>query len=481
MIYNGLEEDRRLIQTVPTMRQLAYENLEFLGYIHLPFGTGGGKEGGKDTGMAPDFLSGEPDVEQWARTAAAAGMRALVLSCKHHDGFCLWPSQYTEYSIKNTSYKNGKGDLVKETAEACGKYGLQFGIYLSPLDQNSCIYGMGKDDDDYYVNQLRELLTNYGDIFAVYMDDVSENGANGRRQKYDWERYYQIVRELQPNAVIAISGPDVRLRGISEGEIQKSEWSVVPAKLKHPGYLRKLSQKRTKTGTARQEEGLAPQSRRKDLGSRKSLAREENLIWYPLTIGVSIYPGPFYQKERNGEIRSLQELQELYLNSVGRNAAMLLDISPLRNGRIALEGEKRLEELGFFIRNSFADNLLNEAQIETIPPLDVRGTSPEVLRTDDYQSYFQNEDGIYMLVIKIFWPETKKLNYLVIKEEIPLSQRVESFRICYEKKNRIREWCKGTTIGYKRIVKLQGMETECLIIAIEDSRVAPAISYVAVY
>lgn len=148
-------------------------------------------------------------------------MKGLILTCKHHDGFCLWPSKYTEHSIKNSPYKNGKGDIVRETAEACKEYGLKFGVYLSPWDRNNESYGKGKEYDDYYVNQLTELLTNYGDIFVIWLDGACGEGSNGKKQVYDWQRYYEVMRKLQPNAVISISGPDIRWCGNEAGQVRQ--------------------------------------------------------------------------------------------------------------------------------------------------------------------------------------------------------------------------------------------------------------------
>lgn len=203
MNYSGLKEDKRLIEAVPTARQIAYESMEFFCFIHFTVNTFTGREWGDGTEPESIFNPTELDAKQWAKTAAEGGMKGLILTCKHHDGFCLWPSKYTEHSIKNSPYKNGKGDIVRETMEACREYGLKFGVYLSPWDRNNESYGKGKEYDDYYVNQLTELLTEYGDIFVVWLDGACGEGANGKVQKYDWQRYYQVVRKLQPNAVIS--------------------------------------------------------------------------------------------------------------------------------------------------------------------------------------------------------------------------------------------------------------------------------------
>ena len=477
MDYHGLKEDKRLIKAVPTARQLAYENMEFFCFIHFTVNTFTGSEWGDGTEPESIFNPTELDARQWAKTAAEGGMKGLILTCKHHDGFCLWPSKYTEHSIKNSPYKNGKGDIVRETAEACREFGLKFGVYLSPWDRNNESYGKGKEYDDYYLNQLTELLTEYGDIFVIWLDGACGEGPNGKVQKYDWQRYYKVMRELQPNAVISISGPDIRWCGNEAGEVRPSEWSVVAKDMTDPAITAALSQ---------QEDNDEFRNRpldetQTDLGSRERLANEKELAWYPAETDVSIRPGWFYHEEEDNQVRSFENLKDIYLKSVGGNTTLLLNLPPMKNGRIHEKDATNLKKLGNFISTAFAYNLLDEAGITTIPPLDCREQEPGVMRTDDYKTYFMNEEGTNKLMIKINWVEKKKLNYLVLKEAIPFSQRVEKFKICYEENGNMKECYNGTTIGYKRIVDLKGIQTDCLAIVIEDSRVAPVMSFVGVY
>ena len=477
MDYHGLKEDKRLIKAVPTARQLAYENMEFFCFIHFTVNTFTGSEWGDGTEPESIFNPTELDARQWAKTAAEGGMKGLILTCKHHDGFCLWPSKYTEHSIKNSPYKNGKGDIVRETAEACREFGLKFGVYLSPWDRNNESYGKGKEYDDYYLNQLTELLTEYGDIFVIWLDGACGEGPNGKVQKYDWQRYYKVMRELQPNAVISISGPDIRWCGNEAGEVRPSEWSVVAKDMTDPAITAALSQ---------QEDNEEFRNRpldetQTDLGSRERLANEKELAWYPAETDVSIRPGWFYHEEEDNQVCSFENLKDIYLKSVGGNTTLLLNLPPMKNGRIHETDVANLKKLGSFISTAFAYNLLDEAGITTIPPLDCREQEPGVMRTDDYKTYFMNEEGTNKLMIKINWVEKKKLNYLVLKEAIPFSQRVEKFKICYEENGNMKECYNGTTIGYKRIVDLKGIQTDCLAIVIEDSRVAPVMSFVGVY
>lgn len=478
MEYDGIKEDKRLIKAVPTARQMMYQNMEFFGFIHFTVNTFTGNEWG--TGDEPEsiFNPEELDARQWAKTAADGGMKGLILTCKHHDGFCLWPSRFTEHSIKNSPYKSGKGDIVRETAEACKEYGIRFGVYLSPWDRNSSYYGRGKEYDDYYVNQLTELLTDYGDIFAVWLDGACGEGANGKRQVYDWNRYYNVVRELQPNAVISICGPDIRWCGNEAGKVRQSEWSVVAADMANPLITAELSQKEDN-----EEFRNRPlDETQEDLGSRERLKGEMDLAYYPAETDVSIRPGWFYHPEEDKDVRSFENLKEIYLTSVGGNTTLLLNLPPMKNGRLNETDVHNVQKLGEFIRNSFAENLADGADITTIPEQDSCGRGVEGFRCDDYGTFFLNESGVRRLIIKLRWKEKRTLSYLVLKEAIPLSQRVESFKVCYGTESGCRkELYQGTTIGYKKIVELHGISTESLTIEITDARVAPAISFIGVY
>ena len=478
MSYIGIEEDIRLIKAVPGERQLTYEKMEFFCFIHFTVNTFTGSEWGDGKEDVSIFNPTELDARQWVKTAKDAGMKGLILTCKHHDGFCLWPSKYTEHSVKNSPYKNGKGDIVREVSEACKEFGLKFGVYLSPWDRNNSSYGKGKEYDDYYVNQLTELLTEYGELYTIWLDGACGEGANGKIQKYDWNRYYKVMRELQPNAVISISGPDVRWCGNEAGEVRESEWSVVAKDMTDPSITAELSQHEDN-----EEFRDRPlDETQSDLGSRERLKNEKELVWYPAETDVSIRPGWFYHEEEDDKVRSFENLKDIYLKSVGGNTTLLLNIPPMKNGKIHEKDIAILKRLGEFINDTFKNNLLKNALITTVPEHDCRGNSPDMMRTDDYNTYFMNKEGDNKLLIEIKFDECKKLNYLVLKEAITFSQRVEKFNVYFndESGNKIKIF-EGTTIGYKRIIDLKGTKTDNLTIEIEDSRVAPVMSFVGVY
>ena len=478
MSYIGIEEDIRLIKAVPSERQLTYEKMEFFCFIHFTVNTFTGSEWGDGKEDVSIFNPTELDARQWVKTAKDAGMKGLILTCKHHEGFCLWPSKYTEHSVKNSPYKNGNGDIVREVSEACKEFGLKFGIYLSPWDRNNSSYGKGKKYDDYYVNQLTELLTEYGKLYTIWLDGACGEGANGKIQKYDWNRYYKVMRELQPNAVISISGPDVRWCGNEAGEVRESEWSVVAKDMTDPSITAELSQHEDN-----EEFRDRPlDETQSDLGSRERLKNEKELVWYPAETDVSIRPGWFYHEEEDDKVRSFENLKDIYLKSVGGNTTLLLNIPPMKNGKIHEKDMAILKRLGEFINDTFKNNFLKNALITTVPEHDCRGDSPDMMRTDDYNTYFMNKEGENKLLIEIKFDECKKLNYLVLKEAITFSQRVEKFNVYFndESGNKIKIF-EGTTIGYKRIIDLKGTKTDNLTIEIEDSRVAPVMSFVGVY
>jgi len=223
---------------------------------------------------APAFFNPTAyNPEQWAESAASAGMKGVLLVCKHHDGFCIWPSRYTEHSINNSPFQNGQGDIVRDTAEACRKYGLKFGVYLSPWDMNCPLYGQGKSYDDYFCNQLTELLTQYGEIFTVWFDGACGEGPNGKRQVYDWARYYALIRELQPDACISVCGPDVRWCGNEAGDTRPSEWSVLPTGFADPDEVAENSQKSDDTSFRKKKIDVM----QRDLGSREFLMNSTGL------------------------------------------------------------------------------------------------------------------------------------------------------------------------------------------------------------
>lgn len=337
--------DRYSVSIVPSERQLAWQQTEFYAFVHFTVNTFTDREWGDGTEPESCFNPTRLDAMQWAESIRAAGMRGAILTCKHHDGFCLWPSRYTEHTVANSPWKDGKGDVVREFADACRKCGLKFGVYLSPWDRNSSLYGSGKAYDDYFVNQLEELLTGYGEIFSVWFDGACGEGPNGRKQVYDWERYYAVIRRLQPGACISVCGPDVRWCGNEAGHTRASEWSIVPGRMQDTEKIKENSQQED----SEEFRQRAIRAEDEDLGSREAVRGEKELIWYPAEVNTSIRPGWFYHAAEDDQVKSLEELIHVYENSVGGNATFLLNIPPTPEGLFHERDVERLKELGDYI------------------------------------------------------------------------------------------------------------------------------------
>ena len=273
-------------------------------------------------------------------------MKGLILTCKHHDGFCLWPSRFTDHTVAASPFRQGRGDVVREAAESCRRGGLRFGIYLSPWDRHSPLYGTGKPYDDFFVSQLTELLTRYGPICSVWFDGACGEGPGGRKQRYDWDRYYRTIRELQQEACIHVCGPDIRWCGNEAGQTRPAEWSVVPRRTTDTEKIASASQQEDDPSFR-----LRPiRAWDQDLGSREILADETDLVWYPAEVNTSIRPGWFWHAAENDQVKPLSMLIDIYEKSVGGNATFLLNIPPDRRGLFDDPDIRRLQEFGAYLR-----------------------------------------------------------------------------------------------------------------------------------
>lgn len=464
--------DEALIQVVPSPRQLKLQKMEFYAFVHFTVNTFTDREWGDGTEDPVVFNPAALNPDQWVAAVREAGMKGLILTCKHHDGFCLWPSRYTEHSVKNSPCKK---DVVRETADACRRGGIAFGVYLSPWDRNQPLYGTGTPYDDYFVHQLTELLTNYGEIFSVWLDGACGEGPNGKKQYYDWERYYQVVRSLQPNACIHVCGPDVRWCGNEAGNTRPSEWSVVPKRCADTEKIASMSQQTDdeafRLRTIRAQD--------MDLGSRGILRDERELIWYPAEVNTSIRPGWFWHEAENDQVKPLDKLVQIYLNSVGGNATFLLNIPPDRRGLFHENDVQRLKELGAYLRLSFQTNLMQEASA-IIAPEAQKGCEIENVVSDDDGYYFPARYS-GALDIHVRWEKLQRIQFVVLREHLPLSQRVEQFEIWVEQNGIDECLYRGTTVGNKRIVKLEGCEANAVTLRITDSRETPVLEQIAFY
>ena len=462
--------DKRLTSVVPSERQLEFQRTEFYAFIHFTMNTFTNREWGDGTEDPAIFNPVHFDAKQWVSAVTDAGMKGLILTCKHHDGFCLWPSKETAHTVANSPFRR---DIVREVSEECRRQGIKFGVYLSPWDRNNALYGTGKPYDDYFTAQLTELLTGYGDVFSVWFDGACGEGPNGKKQYYDWDRYYRTIRELQPGACINVCGPDVRWCGNEAGHTRKAEWSVVPARTRDT----------EKIASASQQEDSAEFRQRKisawdeDLGSRRILASEPDLVWYPAEVNTSIRPGWFWHEEEDDRVRSLEELMHIYYNSVGGNATFLLNIPPTRDGLFHENDVRRLREIGGYLRDMLAINLTETATV-TADGCDIK----PLVTADSYDLYFAGEPEAEETCIEMKWEQPVRIGHLVIKENIKCSQRVESFRVEARVEGRWETVYDGTVIGYQRILPFSdGLATDEVRLIITDSRREPTIAFFGAY
>ncbi|SMF30057.1 alpha-L-fucosidase [Paenibacillus barengoltzii] len=445
----------------PSSRQLSWQKLEFYGFIHFGMNTMTGREWGTGHEDPVLFNPKQLDATEWVAILKQAGMKAVILTCKHHDGFCLWPSRYTKHTVAASPWKGGKGDVVREVSDACQKAGLKFGVYLSPWDRTEASYGEGAAYDDFYVNQLTELLTQYGEISCVWLDGANGEGPSGKRQQYDWDRYYETIRRLQPQCVISVCGPDIRWVGNEAGHTRREEWSVVPRALQDAEKTAEKSQQTDDPSFAR-----SINSMEEDLGSRRAIARYGGeWVWYPAEVNTSIRPGWFYHAEEDGQVRSDRELFDIYLKSVGGNAMFLLNIPPNRDGVIAAPDREVLAKLGRRIQE-LNDPRLNEGAVWIGSSAASQEEAAEALAEATPDRALRPSASDAEPWVQIVLPEARAFNAVILQEQIEQGQRVEAFELwaselTEDKSNEetalLGEWRligEGSIIGYKKIVIL---------------------------
>lgn len=405
----------------PSQKQLDWYEMESYAFIHFGPNTFTDKEWGDGSENPEIFNPVNLDCNQWVEAIKAAGMKGMVLTAKHHDGFCLWPSKYTEHSVKNSPFKR---DIVKEAAEACHKGGIKFGFYLSPWDRNSQYYGT-PEYNDYFCNQLTELLTEYGDIFYVWFDNACGEGPNGKRQIYDFPRYFELIHKYQPNALIFNDfGPDIRWCGNEAGQARHAEWAVVPSELCH------YSEVQTGPGPMAQQGDLSwIFNTEKELGTLANILYSKGLTFTPAEINMSIRPGWFWHKEE--EPHSLERLFKTYLISVGANSCMHLNLPPTKDGLIEARDVQRLKELKGLLDTEFGKEIAVKIEKVEDSPL----TQP-----------------LYNIS---FEEPVSAIKYVVLQEDIAQGQRVESFRITADFTSGSQfPIYQGTCIGHKKICQL---------------------------
>lgn len=471
-------QEARLAAVRPSARQMHIQALGFYAFFHFGMNTFTGREWGDGTDSPALFDPKDFDAGAWARSIKAAGMKGAILTCKHHDGFCLWPSAYTDYSVKSAPWKFGEGDVVREVSDALRAEGLAFGVYLSPWDRHEKSYGSGQAYNDYFVNQLTELLSGYGPLFCVWFDGACGEGANGRKQDYDWARYYETIRRLQPSACISVTGPDVRWCGNEAGCTRAAEWSVVSARLSMAERIAAASQQ---TDDAQfRAQGIA--SGTEDLGSRAALLCEPELIWYPAEVDVSIRSGWFYHADEDKTVKSAEQLFDLWLRAVGGNSMLLLNIPPMPNGLISAVDVEALRGLGALISARFARRLDAGAQCRICYD-DERLARSAVVDASSMPCVTTKEQRqSALLSVGWRWQEAQRPKFLVLGEDIEKGQRVERFSVWAEDESGALKCVhRGSVIGYKTIVALPETKTSALEVRIEEARGGIALRCAEVY
>jgi alpha-L-fucosidase len=452
---------------LPTERQLQWHAMEFYGFVHFTVNTFTDREWGLGDESPAVFNPTAFDADQIARTAREAGMSGLILTAKHHDGFCLWPSKFTAHSVKHSPWRDGRGDVVREMADACARQGIKFGVYLSPWDRNHADYAR-PEYLTYYRNQLRELLTNYGPLFTVWFDGA--NGGDGyyggarekrridNRTYYDWPNTWAIVRELQPMAAMfSDAGPDFRWVGNEKGIAGETCWATLDMTKpnRYPGG-----------GSAGLNAGERPGTQ-----------------WLPAECDVSIRPGWFYHAKEDAKVKTPAQLLDIYYNSVGRGACLNLNLPPDRRGIIHENDVRALREFRRQLDATFARNLAIGARLAAS---NERGKGARVFAAanvldGDRRTYWATDDGVTTpeLVADLGRPVT--FNVVDLREYLPLGQRIEAFALDVWRDGRWEPFATGTSIGNRRLVRGAAITSDRVRLRITQAAVAPALAAFGLY
>lgn len=450
---------------IPTEKQLKWQEMEYYAFIHFSMNTFNDVEWGYGNVDPSVFNPSNVDCRQWARVCKEAGMKGIILTAKHHDGFCLWPSKYTDYSVKNSSWKNGKGDLVRELSEACKEYGLKLGIYLSPWDRNHPQYGK-PEYITYFRNQLRELLTNYGDVFEIWFDGA--NGGTGyygganeernvdRKTYYDWPNTYKMIYEIQPNAMLfSDAGPDCRWCGNEEGWVGETNWSTLRRDEVWPG---------------------SPNYEQLRYG------HEDGTHWLPAEVNVSTRPGWFYHKSEDHKVKTLSQMLDIYYKSFGRNGTLLVNFPVDRRGLIHENDADVVIKLAQTIQADFAHDIaLGKKAIATNVRQNSTHFDANKVLDGKNDTYWATDDNTTSASLTIDLKEPTMLNRLLVQEYIKLGQRVKQFEVEVFADNKWQTVSKGTTIGYKRILTFSTVKASKVRLNIIQSKASPLISTIGLY
>lgn len=454
------------VYPVPTQQQLAWHKMELYAFIHFTTNTFTGMEWGYGNESPAIFNPSAMDATQWVNTLKETGFKGVILTAKHHDGFSLWPSKYTEHSVKNSPWKGGKGDVVKEVAEACKKAGLQFGVYLSPWDRNRADYGQASYVE-YYRNQLKELFTAYGPVFEMWFDganggDGYYGGANETRKingatYYDWPATLRMVSSIQPQVLFfSDAGPHIRWVGNERGVAGETNWNTITPDTLYAGKpgIEKLLNTGAENGTA----------------------------WIPAEVDVSIRKGWFYHAEEDSLVKSPERLFQIYLTSVGRGSNLLLNVPPDKRGLFHPNDVASLKGFKKLLDETFKTNLAKGAAVTVSS---YRGKDKAFAGTNltdgKEATYWATNDGVKTGTIEVKLQKSRPVKYVLLQEHIALGQRVKAFKVEAWHGGGWKEVAASTTIGYKRIVNMDGVSTDRIRININDAKESLVLSNLEIY
>ena len=458
----SIESDLEPVGPIPNKYQSDWQELEYYAFIHFNMNTFTNKEWGYGDEKPSQFNPTELDTRQWARVVKEAGMKGIIITAKHHDGFCLWPSKFTEHSVKNSPWKMGKGDLIRELSKACKEYGLKFGVYLSPWDRNHPSYGKS-EYITYFRNQLRELLTEYGEIFEVWFDganggDGFYGGANEERRVdkkmyYDWPKTIELVRSLQPQAVIfSDAGPDIRWVGNEKGYANETTWSPIYRDSVFAGM---------------------PDFQRFASG------QENGTHWVPTETDVSIRPGWYYHPEQDDQVKSLSKLVDIYYNSVGLNSSLLLNL-PVDNRGLIHENEvKNLKALADYLNTTFSYNYSKGQKVKTSSTF--KGYDNKALIDDDKKTYWASDVNDKNPKIEIHLDNPVSVNTFMIQEYLSMGQRIKSFYFEVFSDGNWEKIYEGSTIGNKRLIRFETQNIEKARFTVNDKKAQIVISNIGLF
>jgi alpha-L-fucosidase len=450
----GFPQIEKKINPVPTQSQLAWQNMEYYFFVHFGPNTFTDLEWGKGTEKEEVFDPKQLDCEQWCRIAKAAGAKGIIITAKHHDGFCLWPSKFSTHTVRESKWRQGNGDVLKELSEACKKYGLKFGVYLSPWDRNHPAYGTPKYND-VFVNMLKEIFANYGPIWELWWDGANGEGPNGKKQIYDFARFEKVVRKLSPNTIIFSDiGPDARWCGNEKGFAGKTNWNTLDT----VGFKRGIGAPPTDT------------------------LNEGNIYgknWIPAECDVSIRPGWFYHKKEDSLVKTPEQLLEIYLKSVGRGANLILNVPPDTRGLITKYDSASLINFKKLRDESFSNDVSKKSTVFFIS-----SKKKSIIKKphDGNDRSFGTSIRPDLQSIEIELNQPEKISCIVLKENLTDGQHCAKFKLeILDKDRHLLKEIEGTTIGHKRILTFSQVEARYIEFSIKSQKAPTKIEKISIF